>query len=75
MVGADIRARDDAGTRNGWIRNEACQSMMEDRAMRLLQMTIRRLMIVVAVVAGLLALRRLVAYLLWYCTTDWGLTG
>jgi hypothetical protein len=32
-------------------------------------------MIVVAVVAGLLALRRLVAYLLWYCTTDWGLTG
>jgi hypothetical protein len=49
--------------------------MMEDRAMRLLQMTIRRLMIVVAVVAGLLALRRLVADPLRYCTTDWGLTG
>jgi hypothetical protein len=32
-------------------------------------------MIVVMVVAGLLALQRLVAYLLWYGTTDWGLTG
>jgi hypothetical protein len=38
-------------------------------------MTIRRLMVVVAVVAVLLTLRRLVAYLLWYCTTDWGLSG
>jgi cytochrome bd-type quinol oxidase subunit 1 len=40
-----------------------------------LRMTTRRWMIVVMVVAGLLALQRLVAYLLWYGTTDWGLTG
>jgi hypothetical protein len=43
--------------------------------MRLPRMAIRRLEVAVGGVAGLLALRRLVAYLLWYCTTDWGLTG
>jgi hypothetical protein len=43
--------------------------------MQLPRMTIRRLTVAVGVVAGLLALRRLVAFLFWYCTTDWGLTG
>jgi hypothetical protein len=38
-------------------------------------MTVRQLMVAEGVVAGVLALRRLLAYLLWYCNTDWGLTG
>jgi hypothetical protein len=39
------------------------------------QFTVRRMMIAVAVVAGILAFQRLIAYLRWYGSTDWGLTG
>jgi hypothetical protein len=62
-VGAGGRARQDAGTTNGWTRNEADHEAL---AMRLPRMTTRRWMVVVVIAALILvAITQLVAPILW----------